>query len=63
MNMTMAFLTVGAVVTLGFSPVFDFFLLKMFAGGDADDGPKVNDLDNDDASTDPNPEPLRGWDC
>jgi hypothetical protein len=39
-------------------------LAKALAGGDADEGPKVKERDNEDASTDPNPDPpLRGWDC
>ena len=52
-------LTIGLVAKPAFSPVLGFFLPRRFAGGDADDGPKVNDRDNDDASTDPSPDPLR----
>lgn len=35
----------------------------LLVGGDADDGPNVNERDNEDANTDPNPDPLRAWDC
>ena len=43
--------------------MIDFFLLKVLVGGDVEDGPKVNERENDDASADPKPDPLRGWDC
>lgn len=51
------------VATLGLSPGLVLFLLGLCAGGDADDGPKVNERDSDDAKTDPKPEPLLGCDC
>ena len=35
------------------------FLSRLLMGGEADDGPKVNDRDNDEASTEPKPDPPR----
>jgi hypothetical protein len=55
--------TCPVVATLGLSWGVGFFLSSLLVGGDADDGPKVKERDNDDASTDPNPDPLRGCDC
>lgn len=56
-------LTACPVATLGLSWGVCFFLSILVIGGDAEDGPKVNERDNDDANTDPNPDPLRGCDC
>lgn len=56
-------LTACPVATLGLSWGVGFFLSIRLSGGDADDGPNVNERDNEDANTDPNPDPLRGWDC
>jgi hypothetical protein len=55
----------GCVVpTLGLSLESAFFLVNALVGGDAEDGPNVNERDNEDANTDPNPDPpLRGWEC
>ena len=36
---------------------------NLLVGGDADDGPNVNERDREDANTDPNPDPLRVWNC
>lgn len=36
-------------------------MVRVFVGGDADDGPKVNERDKDDARADPKPDPLFGW--
>lgn len=40
-----------------------FFLLRALAGGDADDGPNVKERENEDAKTEPIPEPPRDCDC
>ena len=56
-------LTASPVATLGLSPGLCFFLLILTTGGDADEGPKVNEREKEEAKTDPNPDPLRGWNC
>jgi hypothetical protein len=55
--------TVGRVTAPGLWPGLGFFFPRWLAGGEADEGPKVKERDNDEASTDPNPDPLRGCDC
>ena len=53
-----------AGVPLGLSLCkLEFCLFRVSAGGEDDEGPKVNDLEKEDAMTDPNPDPLRCWYC
>ena len=51
------------VVVLGLPPGLCFFLDKVCPGGDADEGPNVKEREREEASTEPNPDPLRVCDC
>lgn len=47
---------------LGLSWEACFFLSVRPVGGEADDGPKVKERENDDANAEPKPDPPRAWD-